>query len=114
MNAILSVAKDCLDEHLFIGTSSNPLKLPRGGRTPARPYSVPFDQSERLPFTIRVVTTPQELQKAVEIRASAYERHMPTLGQALRTPEVEDLKSDVLVLLAERKFDSQPIGSMRM
>ena len=39
---------------------------------------------------------------------------MPSLGESLRTPEAEDLKSDVLVLLAERKFDSQPIGSLRL
>jgi hypothetical protein len=39
---------------------------------------------------------------------------MPSLGQSLRTPETEDLKSDVLVLLAERKFDAQPIGSLRL
>ena len=39
---------------------------------------------------------------------------MPSLGQSLKTPEAEDLKSDVLVLLAERKFDAQPIGSLRL
>lgn len=39
---------------------------------------------------------------------------MPSLGQALQVPEAEDLKSDVLVLLAERKFDGQPIGSLRL
>jgi hypothetical protein len=63
---------------------------------------------------VRVVTTPQDLAKAVEVRASAYTRHMPLLGQSLQMPEAEDLKSDVLVLLAERKFDSQPIGSLRL
>ena len=41
-------------------------------------------------------------------------RHMPSLGQSLQMPEAEDLKSDVLVLLAERKFDAQPIGSLRL
>lgn len=39
---------------------------------------------------------------------------MPSLGQSLQTPEAEDLKSDVLVLLAERKFDAQPLGSLRL
>lgn len=69
---------------------------------------------ERLPFTVRVVTTPQDLAKAVEVRASAYARHLPTLGPALQAPEAEDLQSDVLVLLAERKFDAQAIGSLRL
>jgi hypothetical protein len=61
-----------------------------------------------------VVTSTQDLVKAVEVRSSAYTRHMPSLGQSLRTPEAEDLKPDVLVLLAERKFDGQPIGSLRL
>ena len=39
---------------------------------------------------------------------------MPSLGLSLKTPEAEDLKSDVLVLLAERKFDGQPVGSLRL
>lgn len=79
-----------------------------------RPYSVDPDRAEQLPFTVRVVTTPKDLAKAVEVRASAYARHMPTLGQSLLAPEAEDLKSDVLVLLAERKFDGRPIGSLRL
>jgi hypothetical protein len=81
---------------------------------PARPYSIAPERVEHLPFTVRVVTTPQDLEKAVEVRASAYTRHMPSLGQSLQTPEAEDLKSDVLVLLAERKFDGQPVGSLRL
>lgn len=81
---------------------------------PTRAYSVPSTKSERLPFAVRVVANSQDLAKAVEIRASAYMRHMPTLGASLQTPEAEDLKSDVLVLLAERKFDARPIGSLRL
>jgi hypothetical protein len=82
--------------------------------TPSRPYSVLPTRSEHLPFAVRVVTTPQDLTKAVEVRASAYTRHMPSLGHALRVPEAEDLKRDVLVLLAERKFDGHPLGSLRL
>jgi hypothetical protein len=79
-----------------------------------RPHWTEPDRQEHLPFTVRVVATAQDLAKAVEIRASAYARHMPNLGQFLLSPEAEDLKSDVLVLLAERKFDSRPIGSLRL
>lgn len=82
--------------------------------SPTRPYMADPDKAEQLPFTVRVVTTPKDLAKAVEVRASAYARHMPTLGQSLLAPEAEDLKSDVLVLLAERKFDGRPVGSLRL
>ena len=81
---------------------------------PARAYSVASERIEQLSFTVRVVTTPKDLEKAVEVRSSAYSRHMPSLGLSLKTPEAEDLKSDVLVLLAERKFDGQPVGSLRL
>ncbi len=83
-------------------------------RSASKAYSVEADRVERLPFTVRVVSTAQDLAKAVEVRSSAYARHMPSLGQALRTPEAEDLKSDVLVLLAERKLDAQPLGTLRL
>ena len=97
-----------------IGISKVKLNRLNEFRPPARPYSAAPERVERLPFTVRVVTTPQDLAKAVEVRASAYARHLPTLGPALQVPEAEDLQPDVLVLLAERKFDSQPIGSMRL
>jgi hypothetical protein len=83
-------------------------------KPPARPYFAASERVERLPFRVRVVTTPQDLAKAVEIRASAYARHLPALGPALQVPEAEDLQPDVLVLLAERKFDGAPIGSLRL
>jgi len=42
---------------------------------------------ERLPFTIRVVQTRQELQKAILIRHAAYGRHLPEFAASLRSPE---------------------------
>jgi hypothetical protein len=36
------------------------------------------------------------------------------VGEALRTAEKEDLRSDVLLLIAERKLDGRPIGTMRL
>jgi hypothetical protein len=89
-------------------------QLLSASRPSSKAYSVAPDRLERLPFTVRVVTTPQDLAKAVEVRSSAYARHMPSLGQILQTPEAEDLKSDVLVLLAERKLDAQPLGTLRL
>jgi hypothetical protein len=36
------------------------------------------------------------------------------VGEALRTAEAEDFRSDVLLLVAERKLDRRPIGTMRL
>lgn len=81
---------------------------------PARPYSVAADTTESLPFRIRFVETPQDLGNAVDIRSSAFSRHVPTLGAALREPEADDYRQDVLLLIAERKADRRVIGSMRL
>ena len=51
---------------------------------------------------------------AVEIRAAAYARHIPTLGQALRRPEADDLRPDALLLIAESKLDGVVVGSLRL
>jgi hypothetical protein len=67
-----------------------------------------------LPFRVRLVSSPQDLQRAVDIRAAAYSRHLPKLGAVLRTAEDEDYRSDVLVLIAERKFDGQVVGTLRL
>ncbi len=36
------------------------------------------------------------------------------MGNALREPEADDHRADVLILLAERKLDGRPLGSMRL
>jgi hypothetical protein len=81
---------------------------------PDRPYSASAQRQELLPFRVRIATGTQDLRRAVEIRASAYARHLPHVGEALRIAEKEDFRSDVLLLIAERKFDQRPIGSMRL
>lgn len=81
---------------------------------PKRPYSVSAERTEALPFRVHLVDDAQDLAKAVEIRSSAYLRHLPNLGETLRTTESEDLRSDVLLLIAERKIDRRAIGSMRL
>jgi hypothetical protein len=81
---------------------------------PARPYSVPVEKRESLPFIVRFAENAQDLQKAVEIRSSAFTRHFPALGHVLRDPEADDRRSDVLVLIAERKTDRRVLGSMRL
>lgn len=71
-------------------------------------------KTEALPFTIRVVSNANDLEKAVRIRHAAYMRHVPSFAQALRVPENTDSEEGVVVLLAESKLDGSPIGTMRI
>ncbi len=83
---------------------------PRGVATPASP-TLP---EERLPFSIRLVRTEADLHKAISIRHAAYARHVPSLAESLRTPELTDAQDGVVVLLAESKLDGTPLGTMRI
>ena len=69
---------------------------------------------EVLPFTVRLVGDDQDLDKAVQIRHSAYARHLPDFAETLKTPESTDTDNGVVVLLAESKLDGSPLGSMRI
>lgn len=90
------------------------MKFDHSQRSLERPYSVHIETSEELPFVVRLVETAQDLRKAVEIRSSAFARHIPSFGEELREPEADDHRRDVLLLIAERKTDRKVIGSMRM
>ena len=81
---------------------------------PARPYSVASDRREFLPFRVRLAESAQDIDKAVEIRAEAYARHIPHMGDALREPEPDDLRPDALLLIAESKLDGVVVGSLRL
>lgn len=69
---------------------------------------------ERLPFTVRVVRTDEDLRKAVLIRHAAYDRHVPDFAETLRAPEAVDQEKGVAILLAESRLDGTPIGTMRI
>jgi hypothetical protein len=69
---------------------------------------------ERLPFTVRLVQTEDELWKAVRIRHAAYARHLPTLADKLRVPESADFDTDTVIVLAESRLDGEPLGSARI
>lgn len=71
-------------------------------------------KEERLPFTIKLVQSENELHKAVRIRYNAYSRHLPALGEQLKAPEQMDYDSDTVVLLAESKLDGSPLGTARI
>jgi hypothetical protein len=69
---------------------------------------------ERLPFTVRRVESEHDLRKAVQVRHTAYLRHIPEFAQTLIDPEENDYEEDSLVLLAESRLDGSPIGSARI
>lgn len=59
-------------------------------------------------------TLTADLLKAVQVRHDAYARHKPALAARLRAPEPDDTADDCFVLLAERKLDQVPLGTMRV
>lgn len=69
---------------------------------------------ERLPFTVKLVRDEDDLGKAVQIRHTAYARHLPDFAETLKTPESADAENGVVVLLAESKLDGSPLGTMRI
>jgi hypothetical protein len=69
---------------------------------------------ERLPFTVRRVEGEHDLRKAVQVRHSAYLRHIPEFAQTLIDPEECDYAEDSVVLLAESRLDGTPIGTARI
>lgn len=71
-------------------------------------------KEEWLPFTIRLVRNEQDLNKAVQIRHSAYARHLPEFAEKLKEPEAADYEEGIAVLLAESKLDGSPLGTMRI
>jgi hypothetical protein len=71
-------------------------------------------QQERLPFIVRIARNEQQLQKAIDIRCEAYERHWPNLSGMLRKPETQDRDPNSLVILAESKIDGAALGTLRI
>lgn len=69
---------------------------------------------EILPFTVKIVHSEADLEKAIRVRHSAYARHLPDLAKTLREPEILDHAKGVVILLAESKLDGSPLGSARL
>ncbi|HUJ87799.1 MAG TPA: hypothetical protein VLX30_13200 [Burkholderiales bacterium] len=69
---------------------------------------------ERLPFTVSVARSDEQLRKAVSMRHAAYARHVPALAEKLKAPEPCDHEEGSVVLLAESKLDGSPLGTMRI
>jgi hypothetical protein len=86
--------------------SARPL-VPAGSSTLGMPEEI-------LPFTVKLVRDDEDLDKAVQIRHSAYARHVPVFAEMLRNREATDSEDGVVVLLAESKLDGSPLGTMRI
>jgi len=69
---------------------------------------------EHLPFTVKIAYNDEELEKAINIRQSAYARHVPELAELLKEPETYDFDLGSIVLLAESKLDGSALGSIRI
>ncbi len=77
---------------------------------PSEPLKV-----EYWPFTLRIARNGNDLKKVIEIRHSAYARHLPGhLSSALQKPEALDQSPAVALLLAESNLDGSAVGTMRI
>jgi len=81
-----------------------------------RPYSHAITETQLLPFTIRLVSSQDDLERVCLQRALAYGRHQPDLVTrlTLSKPETEDLREDVLILMAESKETGEVVGALRL
>lgn len=79
------------------------------------PYSCSPRKTEPLPFTVRLATNLLDIERIAAQRGVAYSRHQPDLVRKLRLdhPEADDLRPDVLHLMAENGR-GQLVGSMRL
>ncbi len=85
--------------------------------TPSTPKTMAMAMTmveERLPFSVRVVSDAESLDKAVQIRHAAYARHVPDLARNLLQAEQADFSAGAVVLLAESHLDGSPLGTMRI
>lgn len=82
---------------------------PRGHGNPQLPRAV-----EQLPFSITLARNDEQMRKAVEIRHSAYARHLPDFAKTLLAPEPTDFEAGVFVFLATDKEDGRPLGTIRL
>jgi hypothetical protein len=67
-----------------------------------------------LPFSVRIVRTDDQLEKAISIRSEAYAKHIPLLGEALKAAEASDRSSDTIVFVAESYSSGEPLGTIRI
>lgn len=90
-------------------------------RSPSEPFSETSIQPSEprrwatpLPFTVRLVRTTDQLERAINVRLMAYAKRLPSLARAMGDPETEDRFQDSIILLAESKETLAPVGTLRI
>jgi len=81
-----------------------------------RPYTRPALETQPLPFRMRIAKSPEDIQRVCRHRGEAYARHQPDLVQRLSLcePEADDLRDDVVLVMAESHEDGSILGSVRL
>jgi hypothetical protein len=103
--------KEHFEEVDGVPADSTPVPKDAGVARSPVPYALAV---QRLPFTIRVAADETALLKAVEVRRSAYSRHLPELAMRMSEPDLADRAAGTAILLAESKLDGAPLGTMRI
>lgn len=70
--------------------------------------------TNRLPFEIRVATTPCDIAELVSVRSETYARHKAPGAEFLRAAESQDGAPDAILLVARAKIDGGVVGSVRI
>jgi len=94
------------NNHEVIRTASD-------GEANARISSISLQEPERLPFTVRIAASHDDIAGAVAVRRSAYGRHLPEFARTMTIEDV-DTAPGTTILLAESRFDHAPLGTMRI
>ena len=74
--------------------------------------AIPILNIEPLPFKIKIAS-PEELAQAIGLRARAYGRHVPELGEKMLAPDPLDVDSNCSIFVAVSKLDGSVLGTMR-
>jgi hypothetical protein len=69
---------------------------------------------EFLPFTVKLAKDAASLQAALQVRQSAYARHLPEVAKTMVEAEAWDFSEGNVVLIAQSKLDGTPLGTMRI
>lgn len=67
-----------------------------------------------LPFTVSVADTRTDLAEIVSLRSAAYSRHNAPAADKLRSPEEDDWRDDIVLLVARSKLDGGIVGTIRI
>ena len=80
------------------------------------PYTRPALETQALPFRMRIAKSMEDIQRVCQHRGEAYSRHQPDLVQrmSLFEPEADDLRDDIVLVMAESHEDGQIVGSLRL